>query len=219
MTDPNGNMPHNAQEGPQGAFGDPHAGLLRALDLLTAEAAEKAYEREQRGYAFELKFTSPGKSAQVRRMSLPKMASIGALSAEMQATATMAFDAARNMDSETMTFPEIVHATNLQTELHKVICISGFINPPLYATREEARRMGGIWVDWIDERDREAYADTVMNPDTEEAQAMLPFPENGVAGASTGSSVPAAAEPERPLVLVQPAPDRVGMEREAVPGV
>lgn len=164
---------------------------------LTRERAREAKQREERGYLFPLPYT--GGEARVRRIPLAKLASITGLSGEMQATVLEVFrEIQAGGTFAVRSWQDLERNQRRQEELANGLCIAGFVEPRLVETEAEADMANDasvLWVEEIDIRDRLTYLQTVMNPDSEAAKAMAPFPENGTSGANASEAVPVTAAP------------------------
>lgn len=164
---------------------------------LTRERARDAKQREARGYLFPLPYT--GGEARVRRIPLAKLATITGLSGEMQSTVLEVFrEIQQGGTFAVRNWQDLERNQRRQEDLANGLCIAGFVEPRLVESEAEADAANDpsvLWVEEIDIRDRLTYLQTVMNPDSEAAKAMAPFPENGTSGADAGEAVPVAAAP------------------------
>jgi hypothetical protein len=154
--------------------------------------ADEHERQEARGYEFPMPYTFK-QPARVRRIPLADIASIG-LPNEMQATVLEIFrEIQAGGTFAVRQWQDLKRNQERQKQLANGLCIAGFMEPRLVETHEEAvaaNDPGVVWVEKIDIRDRMAYLQTVMNPESEAAKAMAPFPETGASGAESGEAVP-----------------------------
>jgi hypothetical protein len=162
--------------------------------LLTRDAARAARQREERGYLFDLPYT--GAQARVRRIPLAKLASLVGLTSEMQTTVLEVFREVQTGGSFAVSSWQDLERNQVrQEQLANGLCIAGFLEPLLTESEAEADADPTgqkVWVGEIDIRDRLTYLQTVMNPESEAAKAMAPFPENGVRRPELREVVPPA---------------------------
>lgn len=160
--------------------------------IVTRSKAREQSRRETHGYLFPLPYT--GGEARVRRIPLAKLASVTGLSGEMQATVLEVFREIQSGGSFAVrSWQDLERNQARQEELANGLCVAGFLEPRLTETQAEADAAndeGVLWVGEIAIQDRLAYLQTVMNPESEAAKAMAPFPEAGPSGAEPGQAVP-----------------------------
>lgn len=175
------------------------AGVHETLTLLTRDKARATIQREERGYLFELPYT--GGQARVRRIPLAHLATVAGLSSEMQGTVLEVFREVQTGGTFAVkNWQDLERNQQRQEQLANGLCIAGFLQPRLTESEAEADAANDpnvLWVGEIAIQDRLAYLQTVMNPDSEAAKALAPFPENGASGAQLGEAVPLAAAPEQ----------------------
>lgn len=76
----------------------------------------------------------------------------------------------------------IASALRLEVEMNDAVCLAGFIDPPLVATKAEADANPNVmWVGELALSDRAAYAAFSMGAVREDAKAVEPFPEEPAA--------------------------------------
>lgn len=172
-----------------------HETLRAAIDW-RAEADE--HERqEERGYQFPMPYTFK-QPARVRRIPLADLASITGLSSEMQTTVLEVFREIQSGGTFAVRqWQDLKRNQDRQKQLANGLCIAGFMEPRLVETHEEAVAANDpmvVWVEKIDIRDRLTYLQSVMNPESEAAKAMAPFPENGASDSQPSEGVQIATE-------------------------
>jgi hypothetical protein len=171
----------------------------KAPQLLTRDKARETRQRDERGYLFPLPYT--GGEARVRRIPLAKLASVAGLTSEMQATVLEVFREVQTGGTFAVkNWQDLERNQARQEQLANGLCVAGFIQPRLTESEAEADAANDpnvLWVGEIAIQDRLTYLQTVMNPDSEAAKAMAPFPENGASGVELGQTVPVATEPIR----------------------
>jgi hypothetical protein len=166
-----------------------------------AEALAKR-KAERDGFAFPLTIT--GGVARVRRITLVELAANDALPAAMQAVVLEAFNEANQRDPNApMTWDVAKHNIQRQTQLARIMCISGFITPRLVESQSEADAADDPNVWWVDDlyRDEQvAYLNLCLSISQEDAAGLAPFPAPGVESLATVSAGPALWEQTvRPL--------------------
>ena len=171
------------------------------IQLLTRDRARETKQRDERGYLFPLPYT--GGEARVRRIPLARLATITGLSSAMQATVLEVFREVQQGGSFAVRqWQDLKRNQERQEDLADGLCIAGFVAPRLVETETEADDANDplvLWVKEIDIRDRLAYLQTVMNPESEAAKAMTPFPDTGSGRADAGEIGPATEPAIRPL--------------------
>jgi hypothetical protein len=172
--------------------------LATAVHLLTREQARKTRQRETLGYLFPLPYT--GGEARVRRIPLAKLATVAGLTSEMQGTVLEVFrEVQQGGTFAVKNWQDLERNQQRQEQLANGLCVAGFLEPRLTESEAEADAAndpGVLWVGEIAIQDRLAYLQTVMNPESEAAKAMAPFPENGASGVELGQTLPVATAPE-----------------------
>lgn len=167
---------------------------MEPRDINWREAADEHERQEANGYAFAMPFTFPTHPARVRRIPLADLASITGLSSEMQATVLEVFREVQTGGTFAVRkWQDLESNQARQKQLANGLCVAGFIEPRLVETQAEADATDDpavLWVGRIDIRDRLAYMQTVMNPESEAAKALAPFPENGARDSEPGQTVP-----------------------------
>jgi hypothetical protein len=165
--------------------------------LLTRDKARETRQREERGYLFPLPYT--GGEARVRRIPLAKLATVTGLTSEMQGTVLEVFREVQTGGTFAVkNWQDLERNQQRQEQLANGLCVAGFLQPRLTESEAEADAANDpnvLWVGEIAIQDRLAYLQTVMNPESEAAKAMAPFPENGASGAELDQTVPLATAP------------------------
>lgn len=167
--------------------------------LLTRERARETRQRDERGYLFPLPYT--GGEARVRRIPLAKLASVAGLTSEMQGTVLEVFREVQTGGTFAVkNWQDLERNQQRQEQLANGLCVAGFIQPRLTESEAEADAANDpnvLWVGEIAIQDRLAYLQTVMNPDSEAAKALAPFPENGASGPELSQTLSVATAPEQ----------------------
>ena len=197
---------------------DAHADIEQAISLLTREVAQRQKHLRERGKLFELANTAPDSYAQVRDLPLVNLISLGLLSPQMQSAVMMAFEqftALQNDDAvDALSFRDILSVSQMYEDMGRGACIAGFLHPRVVETEAEADLANApdvLWVDEIDRKDQQRYLNACMNQDGEEAMALLPFPETGLAGEPHGAPVRASAPAVGDLTVTR-GPEPVGAD-------
>lgn len=172
-----------------------HEDFGRAVNFLTRKRAQEAREQDERGYLFPLKHS--GGEAHVRRLSLAEVSTLTNLSTAMQATVLEIFQS-KDEKGDVLTWEELKGNVKRQQELARGVAVAAFITPRLTETKEEADLANDdtvIWVDEIDPRDRVAFLQTVISPESEAAKLMAPFPAARLESIGSAGALPAAVFP------------------------
>jgi hypothetical protein len=186
-------------------------------NLLTRASAREAKRQEHElGYLFPLPYTG-SKQLRVRRIPLATITQIAGLSSDMQ---VQLMDLIREMRAGNQfiaqNWDELTKNQKRQLDLANAMTVAGAIEPRVFATDAEADAHDptgerAVCIDDIDPRDRIAYLYSILNPDSEAAKVMAPFPGERLGSGADRQAVPHAAAPvpaaetEAGIRLVEPA--------------
>lgn len=151
--------------------------------------------------------------ARVRQLGLAKKSTLATLSPVMQNLVMEIFHANEETEGGATfhSFAELFRNVGRQEDLMNGLCVAGFLEPRLVETVAEADAGGEgvVWVEEIDERDREAFMQACLNAESEAAKALRPFPETGLSHSDAYASVPTSPTPIRSIET--PAGNGVGL--------
>lgn len=143
--------------------------------------------------------THTGGFARVRRLPLIKLITLSSPSPTLQSVVLEVFGNVQDdPDTATPVSGGLLEQIGKNDALINGVCILGFRDPRLTETEEEANAANDphvLWVEEIDQRDRQAYYDLVNDSESEAAKALAPFPQNGLESPAGDEGLPPAAPP------------------------
>jgi hypothetical protein len=166
--------------------------------LNRASAREAKHQEQDLGYLFPLPYTG-GKQLRVLRIPLATVTQIAGLSSDMQ---VQLMDLIREMrggnDFIAQTWEQLTKNQKRQLDLANAMTVAGAIAPRVFLTEPEANSFdptgeGAVCVDDIDPRDRISYLYSILNPESEAAKVMAPFPGERLGSGADRQVVPYAA--------------------------
>lgn len=140
--------------------------------------------KERAGVPFHLK-RPPACTVTVRALSFAERTFLAGVPAELQQTLTAAFNrqtAARG--GAARTFAEIMQAAGSDEDIANVLCVAGFVSPPLVMAEADLAGKPGAWVvDDVHIDDRRRYMRMVLGTgDAEDLEEIARFLVAPVAG-------------------------------------
>lgn len=192
------------------------AETIASYPVITRDTARRRMDQEAKGYWFLLRNTRHPDTQEpqriyVRRVTLLDRATIGNLPRQLQERiiAITRAAATNQGDQEKIAkVQQVMRNLGRSEEVADAYMVAAAIEPRVYASLDEADRLGGLWVKEIDINDRHAFV-AACDGMTREAVALLtPFlggtlvelgsRSNGQDVAGSGKPEPSASRPANP---------------------